>query len=62
VAAADTAATTADTADPAAETVAPAETPADSGFLANNVGTIILGVVVLLVILAGIGVVMLRRG
>jgi hypothetical protein len=62
VAAAGTAATTADTADPAAETVAPAETPADSGFLANNVGTIILGVVVLLVILAGIGVVMLRRG
>lgn len=61
VAAADTSATTTDAAEPPAE-AALAETPADTGFFANNIGTIILGVVALLVILAGIGVVMLRRG
>jgi hypothetical protein len=62
VAAADTGATVTDTANTPVETALVAETPASGGFFANNIGTIILGVVVFLVILAGIGVVMLRRG
>ena len=63
VAAVDTSASTAETGDAASAAAAPAEEAAPEGnFLTDNLGTIILGVAVFLVILAGIGVVMLRRG
>ena len=62
VAAVNTAATAADSPDATAAD-APAEEAAPEGnFLTDNLGTVILGVAVFLIILAGIGVVMLRRG
>ena len=62
VAAVDTSAATEDTSD-AVDTADPAEAAAAEGnFLTDNLGTIILGVAIFLVVLAGIGVIMLRRG
>jgi hypothetical protein len=62
VAAVDTNATPTVASEQPAEVAALAGAGAEGGFFANNIGTIILGVVALLVILAGIGVIMLRRG
>ena len=58
VAAVDTTTTEA----PAAEPTAVPAAPADEGGLFSNLGPIIIGAAVMLVLLAGIGVVLLRRG